>query len=310
MSTGTQLSPHISLEQWRSLIAVVDAGGYAQAAERLHKSQSAVTYAVQKIESLLGVKAFEIQGRKAQLTSTGALLYRRALALVQEASELERAAKTLSAGWEAEIGIAAEVLFPPWLLLDCLQQFGTESPHTRIEVLESVMGGTPEALLNGSADIAISPRMPPGFAGDLLLRMPVLPVAHPDHPLHQLGKQVSVRDLKKHRHITVRDSGSQRDRRAVSIEVEQRWTVSNMATSIEALCLGHGFAWMPAERIRHELESGQLKALPLREGKERWIDLYLIIADPEFAGPGVQRLAEIIRQTTSRACKARIKAAE
>ena len=60
--------PHITLEQWRTLLAVVDAGGYAQAAELLHKSQSAVTYAVQKIESLLGVKAFEIQGRKAQLS--------------------------------------------------------------------------------------------------------------------------------------------------------------------------------------------------------------------------------------------------
>jgi len=31
-------------------LAVVDAGGYAQAAEVLHKSQSAVTYAVQKME--------------------------------------------------------------------------------------------------------------------------------------------------------------------------------------------------------------------------------------------------------------------
>ena len=37
--------PHVSLEQWRALIAVVEAGGYAQAAEALHKSQSAVTYA-------------------------------------------------------------------------------------------------------------------------------------------------------------------------------------------------------------------------------------------------------------------------
>ena len=43
--------PHISLEQWRALLAVVEAGGYAQAAEALHKSQSAITYAVQKIES-------------------------------------------------------------------------------------------------------------------------------------------------------------------------------------------------------------------------------------------------------------------
>jgi len=58
-------TPKISLEQWRALLAVVDTGGYAQAAAALHKSQSAVTYAVQKMESLLGVKIFEVIGRKA-----------------------------------------------------------------------------------------------------------------------------------------------------------------------------------------------------------------------------------------------------
>src|SRR5476649_2426968 len=105
-------NPHISLEQWRALLAVVDAGGYAQAAEALHKSQSAVTYAVQKLEAVLDVKAFEIHGRKAVLTPTGQLLYRRARSLLDEAGGLEKAARSLSAGWEPEIRIAAEVLFP------------------------------------------------------------------------------------------------------------------------------------------------------------------------------------------------------
>lgn len=296
--------PHISLEQWRSLIAVVDAGSYAQAAERLHKSQSAVTYAVQKIESLLDIKAFEILGRKAVLTPTGQMLYRRALALVNEAGDLERAAKTLSAGWEAEIGIAAEIIFPSWLLLDCLHTFGEESPQTRIEVIESVLSGTSEALLKGNADLAITPHVPPGFFGELLMRMPVLAVAHPDHPLHKLGRKLTARDLRNYRHITVRDTGSQRDRRALLIEVEQRWTVSHMATSVEALCMGYGFSWIPAERIRRELADGRLKPLPLRDGKERWLDLYLIIADPDFAGPGVKRLAEIIRTRVASACTA------
>jgi DNA-binding transcriptional LysR family regulator len=297
--------PHISLEQWRALIAVVDAGGYAQASEKLHKSQSAVTYAVQKIESVLEVKAFEIQGRKAVLTSVGQLLYRRALALVNEANELERAAKNLSAGWEAEIGVAAEILFPSWLLLDCLQRFGEESPQTRIELIESVLSGTAEALLTGKADLAITPRIPPGFFGELLIRTPIIAVAHPDHPLHKLGRKLTQRDLRKHRHITVRDTGSQRDRRAVMVEVEQRWTVSHMATSIEALCAGYGFAWLPQERIQRELADGRLKPLSLREGSERWVDIYLVIADPDFAGPGVRRLVELIRECVSRACAGR-----
>src|SRR6478735_1963224 len=157
-------APHVTLEQWRTLAAVVDAGGYAKAAERMHKSQSALTYAIQKLEAQLGVEVFTIQGRKAVLTPTGQLLYRRALALLDEAADAERAAKAISAGWEAEIRIAVAILFPTWLLLHCLDRFGTESPHTRIEVIESVLGGTGEALLKGEADLAISPRVPPGFS--------------------------------------------------------------------------------------------------------------------------------------------------
>ena len=112
---------------------MVDAGGYAKAAEALHKSQSSVTYAVQQLESQLGVKAFRIEGRKASLTPTGELLYRRARYLLDEAAALEQSAKRLSAGWEAEIRIAVEIIFPTWLLLQCLDRLGQESPQTRIE---------------------------------------------------------------------------------------------------------------------------------------------------------------------------------
>src|SRR5438132_12104969 len=96
------MNARITLEQWQALVAVVDAGGYAQAAERLHKSQSSVTYLVQKLESLLGVKAFEIKGRKAALTPAGELLYRRGRGLLDEGAGMEKSAKSASAGGGAE----------------------------------------------------------------------------------------------------------------------------------------------------------------------------------------------------------------
>src|SRR5436190_225005 len=148
--------PRISLEQWRALVAVVDAGGYAQAAERLHKSQSAVSHAVQKLESVLGVEAFRIDGRKAVLTDTGQLLYRR---------------------------------------------------------------------------------------GQALMRMRVVPMAAPGHPLHALGRPLTLRDLRAHRHIVVRDTGSRRTTKSPWLEAKQRWTLSHIATSIEAVASGYGFAW-------------------------------------------------------------------
>jgi len=298
-------STRITLEQWQALTAVVDAGGYAKAAEALHKSQSSVTYAVQKLESLLGVKAFEIQGRKAVLTPTGQLLYRRARVLLDDAGGLEQAARTLSAGWEAEIYLAVDIIFPTWLLLQCFDRFGGESPHTRIELIESVLGGTNEALLQRQADLAISGQIPAGFAGDSLMRLRFIPVAHPDHPLHKLGRPLTNRDLSAHRHLVVRDSGSKRTSNVLTVDTTQRWTVSHMMTSIEAARRGYGFSWYPEEKIRDELAAGTLKPLPLREGGERFVELYMIFAERDYAGPGTLRLAQIIRETVAEACSQR-----
>ena len=295
--------PKVSLDQWRSLVAVVESGGYAQAAEALHRSQSSVTYAVQKLQSVLGVKAFEIQGRRAMLTPVGQTLYRRAKSLLEDAGSLERAARKATAGWEAEISLAVEVLFPVWLLLECLALFGRESPDTRIELFETVISGTVEAIESGTVDLAISPQVPQGMAAEPLAPMRFVPVAHPDHPLHRLGREITVRDLRKHRHLVVRDTGSRRDARAQTVEVTQRWTVSNMPTSIGAASAGFGFAWFPEEKIRNELANGQLKVLPLRDGRERILQCYLIFPDLYSAGPGRLRLAEIIRERVSEGCR-------
>ena len=292
-------APYLSLDQWRALIAVVDAGGYAQAAEALHKSQSSISYAVHKIESVLGVRAFEIHGRKAVLTPTGHMLYRRALALVAEAGDLEQAARKLSAGWEAEIGLAVEVLFPPDLLIEALGRFGAEAPRTRVEVIESVLGGTAEALLGGQADLAVTPQIPPGFLGTPLIDVPLLAVAAPDHPLHRAGRELGEQDLRPWRHLPVRATGSVRDRRTTTVEVEQRWTFGSMAMSVAAACAGHGFAWYPEAHIFRELAEGRLKPLPLGGAELRRVPLYLVIADPDCAGPGVRCLAEMLQATVA-----------
>lgn len=286
--------PKSTLDQWRTFIAVVEAGGYAQAAEQLHKSQSTLTYAVQKLERLLGVKAFELQGRKAVLTPAGQVLYRRGKLLMEEALRLERAAAGLSAGWEAELRLAVDIVFPIWLLLECLARFAEERPDTRIELLESVLGGTDEALLEGRADLAIGSTVPPGFLGDPLMRVRFIAAAHPDHSLHGLGRPLTLEDLSQHRHLVIRDTGRERSRSPGWLN-ERRLTVSHQSTSIRAACLGLGYAWYPEETIRRELDAGELKPLPLREGAERWATLYLTFADRDAAGPGALRIAELLR---------------
>jgi DNA-binding transcriptional LysR family regulator len=296
--------PRITLDQWNTLVSVVDSGSYARAADRIHKSQSTLTYAIKKLEFLLGVKVFELRGRKAVLTPTGQLLYRRGKAILEEAARLEHAAGELAKGWEPEIRIAVDILFPTWLLLKCFADFCTERPETHIELYETVLGGTDEALVARRVEFALGTSVPQGFAGDVLMAIRTVCMAAPAHPLHALGRELTLEDLRAHRHIVIRDSGEQRARGAGWLN-EQRLTVSNKATSIHAVATGMGYAWYPEDSVRGELERGALKPLPLREGAEKSGTMYLIFADREAAGPGTLRLAQLIREAVARECEAR-----
>lgn len=297
------LHPRVSIDQWNVLVSVVESGGYAKAAERLHRSQSTLTYAMQKLERVLGVKAFELRGRKAALTPVGELLYRRGKALVEEAARLEHAAGGLAQGWEPEIRIAADIVFPTWLLLDCVAAFGREQTETRIEIFETVLGGHEELLAERRVELAIGGVIPAGFVGDALMPVRFVCSAAPSHPLHRLGRPLTLEDLRRHRHLVIRDSGAQRAR-GTSWLNERRWTVSHMASSIHAALQGFGYAWYPEESVRNEMASGALKPLPLREGAERFATLYLVYADREAVGPGTRRLADLLRDGVKKSCRA------
>jgi DNA-binding transcriptional LysR family regulator len=294
-------APRITLEQWRALQAVVEAGGYAQAAERLHKSQSTLTYAVQQIQKLLGLQVFEIRGRKAVLTQAGQVLYRRAKTLLEEAAMLERGAAEMTQEWQPEIRLAVEVIFPTWLLLESLEAFARERPETRIELYETVLTGTQELLAEGRVDLGIGSIEGTGISGMALMPVRFIAVAAPSHALHQLGRKITERDLKRHRRIFIRDTGTQRKTEVSGVEL--RWTVSNKATQIRAVTMGLGFAWLPDETIIAELRAGQLKALPLEGGSQRTAQLYASFSDPEFPGRDVARLAKILRERATAACR-------
>ena len=60
-----------TIEQWAVLAAVVDEGGFAQAATALNRSQSAVSYAVARLQEAVDVPLLAIEGRKAVLTAHG-----------------------------------------------------------------------------------------------------------------------------------------------------------------------------------------------------------------------------------------------
>lgn len=289
-------SPKVTLEQWRVLQAVVDFGGFAQAAEALHRSQSSVSYAVQKLQEQLGTRLLHIVGRKAELTEAGKVLLRQSRQLLDSAGELEEMAQMMTSGWEAEIQLVVDAAYPTRDLIDVLKQFEPLSQGTRVQLKEVVLSGAEEALLNGSADLVITAVMPQGLLGDLLTEIEFVAVAHPDHPLHNLDRELMARDLQQELQVVISDSGAIQQRDVGWQSAEHRWSVTKLETAVETIRRGLGFAWLPVHMIEQQLQSGELKPLPLREGQRYQAQFYLVKARPNQPGPATEKLAELFKQ--------------
>ena len=287
--------PKATLEQWRMLHAVVTHGGFAQAAEAVHKSQSTVHHAVHKLEMLLGVNILEVQGRKAVLTESGELLLRRSESLLRQAEQVEHVAEGLALGVEAQIQIAVDIIFPQETLYQVLADFSEQYPNTRVELIESVLSGAEDLLRSGISDLVVTPFVPQGFIGNLLMNIPFLPVASPSHPLHQVGRPLTKQDLAEHRQIVMRDSGSAR-RSSGWLGAEQRWTVTHISTSVDMVRRGLGFSWLPLTWVGELLADGSLKKLQLQEGGDREGSLYLAYGDIDRQGPAARYLGDRLLQ--------------
>jgi len=292
--------PRITLEQWRALQAVVEHGSYARAAEALHKSQTSITYAIQKLERLLNVRVLVLKGRRAELTPAGQALYRRARVLLEEAAALEGLANGLESGFEPELRVAADVAFPERLLIEAVACFHRDRPMTSVELFELPALSIERTLVEGRVDLAVTTRLSPGFVGEHLMRLRLIAVAAPSHPLHRLGRPVGNQDLRQHDEVTLRDTLEPLPREPEGRFSHQCLRVNRMTTIMLGAMAGLGIAWLPESLVRPDIESGRLKPLPLGTGVERYTDFFLVLALGELAPSNSHHLAKLLREVSAR----------
>src|SRR5580658_8434151 len=264
-----------SLEQWAVLAAVVDEGGYAQAAAALHRSQSAVSYAVSRLQEELDVPLLVIEGRKAVLTPHGQTLLQRARGLLRDMNTLELLARSLKQGWEAELRLVVDAAFPRAHLMKIVAELQQLCPNTQMQLSDAVLSGAEEAIADGSADVA---------------------VARPDHALFGVGHDLSFEDLTRYVQVVVRDSGVKHPRDEGWLGAERRCTVSSMEASLAMVKAGLGYAWLPEHMTSEAIQQGTLRALPLEMGSSRPVSLHLVLVRPNAAGPAARAAVEIFQR--------------
>lgn len=283
-----------TLEQWRILQAVVDHGGYAHAAKALNKSQSSLNHAVAKLQNQLNVQLLEVKGRKAFLTKAGEVMLRRSRLLNQAAQDLEELAVNINQGWEPEIILAIDLAFPREVILPILNEFQPLSRGSRVTMLDTVLGGTEEAITEGWADIVITSHVPQGFLQEPVINVNFVAVTHPEHPLAKLPSPIDPQELLQHVQVVIRDTGKTPNDNRGWLRAEQRWTVSQFHTATDLLLQGIGFCWLPQHHVEPYIKNGSLTKLSVKGSSFRRISLALVNPSPETMGPGTQLLTEMI----------------
>lgn len=123
----------LDTDQLRSFLAIVDTGSFTRAAERVNKTQSAVSMQMRRLEEQLGRALFLKQGRGVRLSQDGERL-------VDHAREMLRVEATALAAMSGKALAGRVVLGLPddyvdWLLVDVVKQFLCDHPLVELSII-------------------------------------------------------------------------------------------------------------------------------------------------------------------------------
>lgn len=278
--------------------AVVDHGGINQAAAVIHKSQSSIHSSVHKIEDILGIKLFNVEGRQLTLTKGDEMMIRRAEYLLEEAYKVEAVGQTLAKGIESNLYIAVDESYPKELLYKALDNTSLKYPLINIEIVETVLSGANELIEEGGVEVAISPYCVENMFSEELCQIKFTAYSAPQHVLQLKNRTLQLEDLMAHRQVVVRDSSQDNKVNEGWLSANQRWTVSHIKTSIDLVRKGLGFAWLPERMVKKDIDDGTLKVLNLVRGSSRVMPLYVLFKDYDGLGPGAKAFLSEMRLQT------------
>jgi DNA-binding transcriptional LysR family regulator len=127
-----------------------------------------------------------------------------------------------------------------------------------------------------------------------ILHIRMKAIAHRDHPLHSLKRQVSRIDMMRHMLVVIEGGGSSNAKRQPSSPAQRVLPVGTIETAIDAVRSGLCFGWLPEYRIQAFLESGEFLALRMPVGGAREVRLNLVCRDSNPGSREVNALAELL----------------
>lgn len=279
----------VSLQQWRALLAVVEAGGVHRGARQIGRSHSAVSQAIARLEEILGVELFVPAGRGVEPTEIGRAMAKRAARVLRAARALEAFAESRRVGWESALRVAIDVSSPNELVMAALARWGPRSRGTSVTLVRVIAEAARAASQDPSLDLVLSGALAPGVTPRPIASVAFALVVGKRHPAAAaLRSGATDLDSILASPQVVVGEGLPDEGEGWRVGVE-RWTVPDFELARAALETGIPFALLPQERLGAARDA--LVRVP-EEGLATTRQLHLVQPRGGETGPAAQELAD------------------
>jgi DNA-binding transcriptional LysR family regulator len=260
----------MELSQLEVFLAVAREHRFSRAAEKLYRTQSAVSQTIRKLENELGEALFDRSSREGVLTDAGQVLYEYAERLLNLRKDAHESLVELRELQKGKLLIAANE-FTALYLLPILAEFRRLHPMIKITVQRALGSRIPDDVLQHSAELGVLSYKPeePRLHSVVTYLDELVLVVPPKHPLAS-AREVSIRQLGAESFVAHIVSSPYREK---VLQTFQRYkTPLHMGLELPTLqaikqfvAMGNGVAFMPEISVEAELGRGELVRIPVRE---------------------------------------------
>ena len=303
MDSKTGMIGNLTLDQLRVLVTVADAGSFSAAGRQLGRVQSAISQAIATLEDTQGVLLFDRSAHRPVLTDTGRVLVAQARLVLASAARFELVAAGTRTGLEAELVIAIDPLVPTAPFIDSLRALGATFPGLAVRFSTEGLGGSLRRLQSDTAAIGIClllPFVPENIVAYPLLRIKLVPVVAPGHPLAALGRAATPDDLAPHVQLVLSDPVDP-DAANYGLSSARLWRFVDLGRRLDFVLAGLGWCRMPVHLVDKLIAAGTLQTLALAEDPtpQEGLTIYAAHKRSHPMGPAGNWLLNDLRQRLS-----------
>lgn len=260
----------MDLGQLEVFLAVARERKFSRAAEKLHRTQSAVSQSIHKLEQDVGEPLFDRSSRDGLLTDAGRVLQEYAERLLNLRNDASGALLELREVRRGKLSIAANE-FTALYLLPVLADFRRLHPMIRITVQRSLGSHIPGDVLRHTSELGVLSYNPqePHLHSIVVYLDELIFVVPPSHPLateaqisiRQLGAESFVAHIVQSPYREKVIQAFKRHRTPLHMDIE----LPTLQAIKRFVAMGNGVALLPEISVENELARGELVRIPVRE---------------------------------------------